>query len=184
VTPITLGLTLLAGGIAVAVWPAHTAAQTAALLLGVVGIGLVIGSFLQGGRGLILVAIPLALITWVLQAVPVSGFGNRDWRPVTTAQVQRHYALTLGNGRLDLTGLPVKRDETVRTSVAVGVGETHVILPPTVDAQVSCQTLIGGVNCLGDTGNGHPSQATVTGAGKIILDVHSLIGQVHVKRGS
>ncbi|MGH3772960.1 MAG: PspC domain-containing protein [Pseudonocardiaceae bacterium] len=193
VTPITLGLALLTGGIAVAFWPALSAAQIAALLLGVVGLGLVVGAFLQDGRGLIVAAIPLALLTWVLQATPASGFkvGSSYWDPVTVTQVQPRYAVTLGNGRLDLTGLRLTDGQTVRTSVAVGVGETHVILPPNVNAQVSCQTQLGGVDCLGRTGHGHPSRATATdngpagpGGGKIILDVRSGVGQVHVKRGS
>ncbi|MGH3994838.1 MAG: PspC domain-containing protein, partial [Pseudonocardiaceae bacterium] len=64
VTPITLGLALLTGGIASALWPALLAAQIAALLLGVVGLGLIAGSLLRSGRGLILVAVPLALLTW------------------------------------------------------------------------------------------------------------------------
>ncbi|MGH3853049.1 MAG: PspC domain-containing protein [Pseudonocardiaceae bacterium] len=193
VTPITLGLTLLTGGLAMAFWPAISAAQIAALLLGVVGLGLLLGSFLQGGRGLILIAVPLALLTGVLQAIPVSDLkiGNRYWDPPTTAQVQGHYGDALGNGRLDLTGLRLTNGQTVRTSVSVGIGETRVILPPNVDAQVSCQTQLGGVNCLGRPGRGHPSRATVTDPGsagpvngKIILDVRSGVGQVHVERGS
>lgn len=191
ITPITLGLALLTGGIAVAFWPMLSAAQIAALLLGVVGLGLVVGSFLQGGRGLIPFAIPLALLTWVLHALPSSDLkvGGSYWDPVTAAQVQPHYGVTLGNGRLDLTGLRLADGQTVRTSVAVGAGETHVILPPNVDAQVSCQTQIGEVDCLGHTGSDRPATVTVTdngpdgpGGGKLILDVHSGIGQVHVER--
>lgn len=193
VTPITFGLALLTGGIALAFAPGLSAAQIAALLLGVVGLGLVVGSLMQGGRGLILVAVPLALLTWALQATPASGFkvGGSYWDPVTAAQVQPHYAVTLGNGRLDLTGLRLADGQTVTTSVAVGVGQTHVILPPNVDAQVSCQTQIGEVDCLGRTGSGHPPRVDVTdngpdgpGGGKLILNVHSGIGQVHVERGS
>ncbi len=193
VTPVTLGLALLTGGIAVAFAPGLAAAQVAALLLGVVGLGLVVGSLLRGGRGLIFLAIPLALLTWVLQVTPTSGFkvGGSHWDPVTTAQVQPRYAVTLGNGRLDLTGLRLADGQTVTTSVAVGIGETHVILPPKVDAQVSCQTLIGEVDCLGRTGSGHPSRVDVTdngpdgpGGGKLVLNVHSGVGQVHVDRES
>ncbi|MDQ3824773.1 MAG: hypothetical protein M3325_03145, partial [Actinomycetota bacterium] len=83
-------------------------------------------------------------------------------------------------------------DQTVRTSVAVGVGETHVYLPPNVDAQVSCQTQVGDVECLDHSdSDGNPSRVTVTdngpdgpGGGKLILDVHSGVGQVHVDRES
>lgn len=102
--------------------------------------------------------------------------------------MQQHYGVTLGNGRLDLTGLQVPPGQIVKTSVAVGVGETHVILPPNVDAQVSCQTQLGQVDCLGQAGSG---RVTVTdngadgpGGGTLILDVHSGIGEVHVERES
>lgn len=193
VTPVTLGLALLTGGVAVAFAPGLAAAQVAALLLGVIGLGLVVGSFLRGGRGLIFLAVPLALLTWVLQVTPAAGFtvGRRHWNPITTAQVQPRYAVALGNGRLDLSGLRLVDGQTVTTSLAVGIGQTHVLLPPNVAAQVSCQTLIGEAHCLGRTGPGHPSRVDVTdngpggpGGGKLILTVHSGVGQIHVDRES
>jgi phage shock protein PspC (stress-responsive transcriptional regulator) len=194
ITPITLGLALLAGGIALAFAPGLSAAQIAAMLLGVVGLGLVVGSFLQGGRGLVPVAIPLALLTWVLSAAPTSDFqvGTRHWSPTTTAELQNKYSVTLGNGDLDLSHLQLTNGQTVQTNVAVGVGETHVYLPPNVDAQVSCRTQVGDVDCLGRTdSDGSPSRVTLTdtgadgpGGGTLILDVHSGVGQVHVERTS
>jgi phage shock protein PspC (stress-responsive transcriptional regulator) len=190
VTAITLGLALLTGGIAVAFTPGLSAAGIAALLLGVVGLGLVVGAFMQSGRGLILVAIPLALLTWVLHAAPAAGVkvGGGYWDPVTAAELQPNYAVTLGNGRLDLTGLRLTPGQTVRTSVNVGIGETHVYLPPNVDAQVGCQTQVGQVDCLGQTSS---DRVDVTdngldgpGGGKVILNVHSGIGEIHVERES
>lgn len=193
ITPITLGLALLAGGIALAFIPALSAAQVAAMLLGVVGLGLVVGSFLQGGRGLILVAIPLALLTWVLSAAPSPDLaaGNRHWSAVTAAQVQDHYAVNLGNGYLDLSGLQLTDSDKVTTRVDVGVGQTHVLLPPNADVEVSCRTQFGDVDCLGQRGiDGNPSLKDVSdlgadgrpGGGKIILDVRATAGQVHVDR--
>jgi phage shock protein PspC (stress-responsive transcriptional regulator) len=194
ITPITLGLALLAGGIALAFAPGLSAAQVAAMLLGVVGLGLVVGSFLQGGRGLVPVAIPLALLTWILSAAPTSDFqvGTRHWSPTTTAELQERYSDTLGNGDLDLSRLQLTNGQTVKTNVAVGVGETHVFLSPNVDAQVSCRTQVGDVDCLGRTdSDGSPSRVTLTdtgtdgpGGGTLILDVHSGVGQVHVDRAS
>lgn len=190
VTAITLGLALLTGGIAVAFTPGLSAAGIAALLLGVVGLGLVVGAFMQSGRGLILVAIPLALLTWVLHAAPAAGVkvGGGYWDPVTAAELQPNYAVTLGNGRLDLTGLRLTPGQTVRTSVNVGIGETHVYLPPNIDAQVGCQTQVGQVDCLGQTSS---DRVDVTdngldgpGGGKVILNVHSGIGEIHVERES
>jgi phage shock protein PspC (stress-responsive transcriptional regulator) len=194
ITPITLGLALLAGGIALAFGPGLSAAQIAAILLGVVGLGLVIGSFLHGGRGLVPIAVPLALLTWILSAAPTSDFqvGTRHWSPTTTAELQQQYSVTLGNGDLDLSHLQLTNGQTVKTNVAVGVGETHVFIPPNVDAQVSCRTQVGDVDCLGRTDSGgSPSRVTLTdtgtdgpGGGTLILDVHSGVGQIHVDRPS
>lgn len=195
VTPITLGLALLTGGIALAFWPALSAAKIAALLLGVVGLGLVAGSLLRSGRGLIAVAVPLALLTWVLQASPVSGFrlGEARWNsPVTATQVQPRYEVTLGEGRLDLSGLQLAPGQTVTTSVAVGMGETEVILPANVDAQVTCRAQVGNVDCLGVSDSGSlPTQVDVIntgpdgpGGGLLVLDVNAGMGNVNVERDS
>ncbi|HEU0087285.1 MAG TPA: PspC domain-containing protein [Pseudonocardiaceae bacterium] len=190
VTPITLGLALLAGGIAAAFWPALSLAQITALVLGVVGLGLVAGALVHGGRGLIVAAVPLALLAWVLHAVSVSGFrvGEQVWTPVTVAQVQPRYEVTMGNGFLDLTGLRVPAGQTVTTHVAVGAGEARVAIPPEVDAEVACQAPAGTVSCLGVSSSGVPARVNQysagSGAGKLVLDVRAGLGNVQVVRGS
>ncbi|MGH3897531.1 MAG: PspC domain-containing protein [Pseudonocardiaceae bacterium] len=194
VTPITLGLALLTGGIASAFWPALSGAQIAALLLGVVGFGLMAGSLLRGGRGLIVAAVPLALLTWVLQASPVSSFamGDARWNPLTATQVQPRYEVSLGNGRLDLSGLQFPPGQPVTTNVAVGMGETEVILPPNVDVQLRCRAQVGNVDCLGRSDSGSlPAQVTVIdngsdgpGGGLLELDVNAGVGNVNVERRS
>lgn len=191
VTPITLGFALLVAGIASAFWPALPLAHTVALVLGVVGLGLVVGSLVRGGRGLIAIAVPLALLTWVLHAVPISGFsvGEGRWSPVNPAQVERHYDVTMGNGRLDLTGLRVPDGQTVTTSFAVGLGEARVTLPRDIDAQVLCQVPIGAVDCLGVTSSGIPARVDERdngpdgpGGGTLTLDVRAGVGNVAVVR--
>lgn len=192
VTPITLGLALLVGGIASALWPALGLAHVVALVLGVVGLGLVVGSLVRAGRGLIVAAVPLALLTWLLHAVPVSGFnvGERVWTPVTADQVQPHYDLTMGTGFLDLSGLRIAEGHPVTTTVAVGVGEARVVLPPNLDVEIVCRASIGAVDCLGVTSSGNPGveeQSTGVdgpGGGTLVLDVRAGVGNVLVTRGS
>jgi phage shock protein PspC (stress-responsive transcriptional regulator) len=193
VTPITLGLALLTSGIAFAFWPALAAAHVAALMLGVIGFGLVVGSLVRGGRGLIVFAVPLALAIWVLQAAPVSGFevGEGLWNPVTATQVQPRYELIMGNGYLDLSRLQLAPGEIVTTSVAVGMGKIDVILPPNVDAQVTCRAQVGDVDCLGMSDSGIPARVNPTdngpdgpGGGQLVLDVHAGVGNINVERES
>lgn len=193
VTPITLGLALLVGGITSALWPTLALAHIAALVLGVVGIGLVVGSLVRprAGRGLIVAAIPLALLTWVLHAVPVSGFrvGESVWAPVTITQLQPHYDLTMGAGLLDLSGLRMTGGQPVATTVAVGLGQARVVLPPNLDVAVVCRAPVGTVDCLGVTNSGSPArveeQSTGTdgpGGGTLALDVRAGLGHVLVTR--
>lgn len=191
VTPITLGLALLLGGLTFALWPGLSLTQLAALVLGVVGLGLVVGGLLRGGRGLIGVAIPLALLVWVLQAVPVSGLrvGDGVWAPVTLDQVQPRYEVTMGNSRLDLSRLQIPDNRTVRTAVGVGIGEAWVTVPRNVDTQVLCRTPVGVVDCLGVSSSGIPAQVNERnmgsdgpGGGTLILDVRSGVGNVYVQR--
>lgn len=191
VTPITLGLALLVGGITSALWPELSLTHIAALVLGVVGLGLVVGALLRGGRGLIGFALPLALLVWVLQAVPVSGFrvGEGAWTPVTPAQVQQRYDVTMGNIALDLTRLRIPDGQTVRTAVGVGVGGAQVTLPRNVDAQVVCRAPVGTVDCLGVPSSGIPAEVTESGqgadgpgGGTLILDVRAGVGNVAVLR--
>ncbi len=192
VTPITLGLALLAGGIASAFIPAISPAQAAGIVLAVIGFGLVAGAMLHGGRGLIGVAVPLAVLIWVLQAAPAAGFsaGERRWEAGTVTAVAPHYDLTTGSGWLDLSDLRMRDGQRVATTVAVSLGEAKVILPPDVDVELSCRAAIGEVDCLGRTSSGIPSQVAVTdagsdgrGGGTLLLDVRTGTGSVEVTRG-
>lgn len=192
VTPVTLGLALLAGGIASAFIPYFSPAQVAGVVLAVIGLGLLVGSVRHGGRGLIAVAIPLALLIWVLQAAPATGFsaGERRWEAGTVAAVAPRYDLTAGSGRLDLSELRLRDGQTVSTSVAISLGEARVVLPSDVDVVLTCHAAIGEVVCLDRTSSGIPSRVTVSdtgrdgrGGGTLLLDVRTGTGSVEVIRG-
>lgn len=191
VTPVTLGLALLIAGAAAALRTDLTAAQICALALGVVGIGLVVGSLVRGGRGLIGVAVALVLLTWVLHAAPVASptVGDRQWHPATAAQLQPRYELGVGNAALDLTGLRAAPGQTLHTSVVVGIGQARVLLPAGLGIQVTCDAPIGSVDCLGVTDSGLPAHADAAdvgsdgpGGGKLVLEMRSGIGDVQAMR--
>lgn len=193
VTPITLGLALLAGGIAAALLPAISPAQLIGVVLGVIGLGLVVGSIVRGGRGLIVVAVPLALAAWVLQAAPAPNLsgGEQRWTAATPSQLQPRYQLGAGSGHLDLTGLTVPDGRVLHTAVAVSLGEAKVFLPRDVDVVLTCRAQVGEVDCLDRTASGVGTArvdvvdegADGPGGGRIVLDVQAGTGKVAVSRG-
>lgn len=192
VTPITLGVALLAGGIASAFLPVISPAQVAGVVLAVIGLGLLVGSMLHGGRGLIAAAVPLALLTWVMQAAPAADLsaGERRWEAGTAAAVAPRYDLAAGSGRLDLSALDLADGQRLTTAVSVSLGEARVVLPPEVDVEVTCRAGIGEVNCLDRTSSGIPSRVDGAdpgrdgpGGGTLVLDVRTGTGTVEVTRG-
>lgn len=163
------------------------------LVLGVLGVGLVAGALVRGGRGLIWLAVPLSIVGVVLTSVPVSdysgGFGNIDARPVTAAEVQPVYSHTAGDLLLDLTNVPATTPVT--TEVRAGAGTSTILVPATADVQYSCEIDAGNANCLGSEtdGLGRPAvtgrDLGTDGAGGLQLNikVSQGAGDIEVRRG-
>jgi phage shock protein PspC (stress-responsive transcriptional regulator) len=111
-TAATIGLALLAGGVTGAIVLAGSGFGGFRLILGamlaVVGIGLVLGAFRRSGRGLIAVAIPLVLVSYLATTNPVrhwQGAGELRAAPATLDDIAPSYQRTLGVITLDLRGL-------------------------------------------------------------------------------
>jgi phage shock protein PspC (stress-responsive transcriptional regulator) len=174
-TPVTLALALVAAGLAGAALllglPGASPVWVPAAALGVVGLGLVLGSVAarRPRRGLIIAAVPLIIVT-VLGSIAVSQPGFRPpWAgpdngvtqgrdnvveaPVTAAAVAPDYRSGFGNVDLDLTRLPAEPGAApVRTTAESGAGNVTVRVPATADVTVTCETGVGDVTqCLGAT---------------------------------
>jgi hypothetical protein len=112
-TVATIGLALLAGGVTGALVLGSGLGGFRMILgamLAVVGIGLVVGAFRQAGRGLIAVAIPLVLVSYLATTAPVrhwQGAGELRAAPTRLADIAPSYQRTLGVVTLDLRGLNV-----------------------------------------------------------------------------
>lgn len=162
------------------------------LALGVLGVGMVTGAFLNGGRGLIGWAIPLSIAGLVTTAVPISdytgGFGNIKATPHTAAEVQPVYQHTAGDIELDFTRL----DGTapVTTEIRNAAGKTIVLVPVDADVRYSCEIEAGNVECLGNHTDGvHRPAVTGTDLGpdgvggpQITLKISQVAGSVEVRR--
>ncbi|WP_232376364.1 PspC domain-containing protein [Amycolatopsis aidingensis] len=194
----TFGLAVIVGAVGATLtasdvgWfsPAHVIG----LMLGVIGIGMVTGAFVHGGRGLIWLALPLSLAGLLLTSLPNDpfrdGFGPVNATPTTAAAVLPEYRTSVGTIDLDLRQLPA--DAEVRTRVVTGAGTGTVYVPADADVTYTCATTAGAANCLGNERSGLDSGPVTgtdfgadggPGGAKITLDVSSSMGTAEVLRG-
>jgi phage shock protein PspC (stress-responsive transcriptional regulator) len=148
-TPVTLLLAMIAGAAvlpAVAGRSAHSVVQvTMATGLAVVGLGLVVASAFGRGRGLVMVGtlLSLGLLATSLAALaPAPGrFGDVAWRPVDATRTEQTYRVTVGDGTLDLTALPLRPGQHIRVNAELVMGRLRVTVPPgsRVDAHLTAR---------------------------------------------
>ncbi len=194
---VTMGVALLVGGVGTALavtgQPWFTPAHVVGTVLAVLGTGLVVGSFLGGGRGLVWLAAPLAVAVLTLGTLPTphvsGGVGPLDASPTTAADVRPVYERTAGPVTVDLTGL--RGDGPVETDVRNGAGPVTVTVPPEADVTYRCAAGMGTVTCFGreSSGVGTPALtgtdlgADGEGGQRITLRATSSAGPVEVHRG-
>ncbi|SDJ65017.1 phage shock protein C (PspC) family protein [Actinopolyspora mzabensis] len=191
ITLATLGITLLVGGFGIALGLA--AVKIWALMLGVLGCGMLAGSFLRRGRWLILFAVPVALaamLSTVLPERPWEGYTNAIEAPENATELASEYSGSLGNVTLHLENMRFPADKEVATDVALGMGTVTVHLPPETDARVTCASDMGRVDCLGNESSGRNLRITENdlgtdgpGGGSVRLNLMTETGSVEVVRG-
>ncbi|HYH30723.1 MAG TPA: PspC domain-containing protein [Pseudonocardia sp.] len=208
VTPVTLGLALIAGS-ATAVIMMLTGGLTLAglpVLLGVVlavlGVGLVVGAFLRTGRGLIPFALVLCALTWSVVAAPLDRWQGNGWgelraAPTTVAALEPSYRRTAGEIDLDLRELdlsvpPDGNPSPVRTSVSLGAGDVLVQVPRAADVTLTSSIGVGDLS-YGDrqeSGPGARLQVVddlgsdgVRSGRPLVIDIEAGAGDVEVRRG-
>lgn len=205
VTPVTLAVALLAGGVAALVLLAAGGLTDLPVLLGVLlavlGGGLVVGAFTRSGRGLIPVALLTIAVTWGALAAPLDRIAAgppQEIRaaPTTPAALLPHYESGVGTveldlRRMDLTVPPGAPVAPLPTRVDAGVGSVEIWVPRDADVRLTADSGLGSVefedqemegpgarlsvNDLGDDG--------VAGGRPLVLDVHAGVGSVEVHRG-
>lgn len=165
------------------------------VVLGVLGLGMFLGSFRGGGRGLIGLAAPLAAVgiaatvVWPNGWEGSGGLGDLQARPTTLEQVQPQYERNVGSVDLDLTALPATG--SITTSATVDVGDVKVVVPETADVTVHCSAGLGDVRCLNESRDGSGPFVAVTdfgpdGPGGLTIDLRAEAtgpGSVEVSRG-
>lgn len=156
------------------------------LAFGVIGIGLIIGTWWGHARMLILLGILLLPFAFAasLITVPIQGgFGAHTYSPTAVEELRGEYRLVGGQVLLDLTGIEAG-DEPIVIAASVAMGEVRVLLPE--DANLELDTAVGGgrLLILGDRQGGTRLQDryVIDGDGpRFVLDLEAGIGSVRVE---
>jgi hypothetical protein len=202
---VTLAVALLAAGVTALVLLATGGLRDAPVLLGVVlavlGGGLIVGSVLRAGRGLIPFALLAMAVTWGVLAAPLHRITDgpaEDLRlaPVTPAALAPRYDTGLGDVTLDLRrmdlSVPAGAAATpLATTIDTGVGDVEIEVPRDADVRFNGQSGLGDVT-FDDQGNDGPGARLniddlgadgVASGRPIVLTVQSGVGDVAVHRG-
>jgi phage shock protein PspC (stress-responsive transcriptional regulator) len=194
---VTVAAALLAAGVASALdnfgVVSLTPGRIVALVLTVVGVGLLVGSVWGRAWWLILlglVLVPAMAVTSVASDVPVSGrTGEQTEQPVAVAEVQREYRLAAGDFTLDLRQVDFGA-QPHHVRVRMGAGNMRVIVPRDQPVTVTSRINAGELSVLGQpTNSGLQPHSTVNGNGNpelghLTLDLRLGVGQIVVTRGS
>ncbi|NEW57926.1 PspC domain-containing protein [Nocardia cyriacigeorgica] len=183
-TPMVLGLAILAaagaGAAAASGVEWMTPGRIAAVALGVVGLGLILGAFLRRGYGLLVVTAPLAgfvVLASMIGPVSFDGatMGERTWTPLATGDLKPEYSVTMGSGTLDLRELDLTENRTV--DVSVQMGEAIVLVPENMNVRADCTVRMGDAQC--------PEGLTGPGGDAPVLDLNIDVraGSAEVRRG-
>ncbi len=186
-TPVTIGLAILAAALAGAAAAAGvewmTPARIAAFALAVVGLGLVVGAFMRRGYGLLVLAAPLAGFVMLASLIGPIDFdettvGDRVWAPTSVTELQPRYALDIGSGTLDLRGLNLTESRSIE--VAVNVGDAKVQLPEGMTVKTTCDIRVADSNSTCKDGLSGPN---APGAPVLDLHIKMHLGDAVVTRG-
>ena len=125
-------------------WHLHPVTFFAVILV-VVGLGLVVGAFVGRSRGLIALGIVLSVVTALVAAVPAVGAGRTgtvSWSPASSAAIPSDgYSLAAGKATLDLSSTSLADPTDVQ--VELGAGRLLVIVPQRVRLALEANVGVG-----------------------------------------
>jgi phage shock protein PspC (stress-responsive transcriptional regulator) len=166
--------------------------QYAALGLTIVGFGLIAGAWVGRAYGLIGAGVLLLPVVFFLGLGPLplhGGAGDVQYAPETLEDLRDSYTLGAGELQLDLTALDLDGGtEAIR--VAVGLGQTTIVVPDEVTVVADVTLKLGEVELFGRRFEGppfpEPTTATFEGtsadAGRLELQIDNGVGEIVVRR--
>lgn len=124
--------------------------------LGVLGLGLIVGTLFGRALWLLSLAIPLAVATVLVALVPTGislgdGIGSRTWRPATVVTAVVPHKLSIGEAQLDLSQLqpPADPAAVIPVRVELGIGELTVVLPSSMNVRLDASVGAGELRIAG-----------------------------------
>jgi len=193
--PIAISVGVVIVGVLFALSASHAIDLSAqaifATALLIVGLALVVGTWIGRARVLIALGAVLAIALALAASIDVplrGGIGNRTYSPTSTADIPATYRLAIGHQTIDLTALNLA-GKKVQVTSSVGIGEVDVRVPPNVRLVVHGRAGTGDVNINGDNNGGShvdrtlvlPAIGTAV-AGEVDLDLRVGLGRVYVDR--
>lgn len=159
-----------------------------AIALGIVGLGLVVGTFFGNGGPLIGIGVLLAMALAVGSVLPSGRLGEQTVAPTSAADVESRYRHGVGLLELDLTRVGDPEALAGRsTELDGGVGVVRVIVPDGLRVTVDASVRAGEIDVFGRTVDGTrvslsaSDQATDGPTGRAFhLQVDHRVGQIEV----
>ncbi len=153
ITAVTLAVAAVAIGVLALVdqFGANIGARAyAGLALAIIGIGLMVSSVIGRAWRLIplgLVAMGVMLVGPIADGAVAGGVGPKEVTVTSEEDLQSAYSVGVGYYELDLSGLTLTEDRTVR--VEVGAGYAEIRLPSDANVRVEAQSNFGYVDLFG-----------------------------------
>ena len=121
-----------------------------AAAVAVVGVGLLVGTFIGRARWLIIVGAILFPVLWLTAIIPASwnfSAGDIGYRPMTVSEVLPKYEQGVGVLTVDLVSLsPDELAQVGSMDVSLGMGELNVRLPPDAGVVVRARVGVGEIS--------------------------------------
>lgn len=164
--------------------PAHYAA----IILGIAGLGLLVGTWFGRARGLIaigIITLPFFLFFSYVDVPWNSGWGERTFRPTVAEDAGLSYRLAGGQLTIDLGDLDFGDRSEIDVRADLGFGEMRVIVPADVSIVADAEVIGGQIDLLGSIGNGFTVDRNVeimSADDVLVLDLRVGFGELSVVR--
>lgn len=156
-----------------------------AVALGVVGLGLLIGTFFGNGGGLIWIGVLLAVTLAVGSAVPKGGFGEERQTPTTASELDATYRHGVGLLEVDLTQVEDLKALVGRTvELRHGIGKTEVIVPRDLPVNIESHVSAGEIQVFGRSVDGTDRDLNIRSSTQpaLTITIDQRLGSIEVIR--